>query len=169
MKIFLIGYMGSGKSSAGARIARKLGFDFIDLDEAFEQRFRRSVADHIVEAGEDDFRLKEEELLEQLSSLKKDLVISTGGGTPCFSDNIDLINRCGISVYLEMHPKSLAMRLENVKAERPLLRTLPGESLIEKVERHLDQRRVFYEKALITVKGENLDITALVEKIREMT
>ena len=165
MKIFITGYMGAGKSSAGRRIARRLGFEFIDMDDEFESMQGVSVSEYLLKKGEELFREKERDLLKEISLRNGDFVISTGGGTPCFYENMDLINRSGISVYLEMHPKSLAVRLEEAKGERPLLNKLKGDRLIQKIRDHLEGRKPFYEKAHITVKGENLDMAGLIEKI----
>ncbi len=165
MKIFITGYMGAGKSSAGRKIALRLGFEFIDMDDEFKSVQGVSVSEYLLKKGEELFREKERDLLKEISLRKGDFVISTGGGTPCFFDNMELINRSGISVYLEMHPKSLAVRLEEAKEERPLLNELKGDRLIQKISIHLEERKPFYEKALITVKGENLDMAGLIEKI----
>jgi len=165
MKIFITGYMGAGKSSAGRKIARRLGFEFIDMDDEFERLQGVPVSEYLLEEGEELFREKERDLLKEICSREGSLVVSTGGGTPCFYNNMELINRSGISVYLEMHPKLLAVRLGEAKEERPLLNELKGGRLIQKISIHLEERKPFYEKALITVKGENLDLAGLIEMI----
>lgn len=167
MKIFITGYMGAGKSSTGRKVARRLGYEFIDMDDEFESAHGVRLPEYLLKKGEDLFREKERRLLEEICSRKGDFVISTGGGTPCFYDNMELINRSGISVYLDMHPKSLAVRLEEAKDERPLLKGLGGERLIDKIRAHLEERKPFYEKAHMTVKGESLKFEELLEKINK--
>jgi shikimate kinase len=165
MIIYLVGYMGSGKSTAGNRLARKLDFDFLDLDLAFESRHGVPVAQFILERGEESFRLKESDLLQNLH-LTKPTVISTGGGTPCFHENMDFMNKTGLTVYLQMHENSLYTRVTEAKTERPLLKGLVGDNLRSFISEHLESRREFYEMAHLTVKGESLDLENLSELIK---
>lgn len=167
MKIFLIGYMGSGKSSTGRKLARKLGYRFIDMDLEFERVYSVKLGDYINTHGETAFRARERDLLEILAHDPGEAIIATGGGTPCFFDNMGLINKSGLSVYLEMHPRSLAQRLEASLNERPLLKGLKDEDLLGKIEKHLEERRPFYNKANIKIKGESLDMEELVRKIKD--
>ncbi|NVO03809.1 MAG: shikimate kinase, partial [Bacteroidetes bacterium] len=123
MRIFLIGFMGCGKSSFGKRLANKLGLSFVDLDIEIETSKGRSVSEIFALEGEKVFRCYETETLIQ-NTEKDNLIISTGGGTPCFNENMDLINSKGISIYLKMSSESLLHRLVNSKKERPLIKSM---------------------------------------------
>lgn len=121
MRIFLLGFMGSGKSSLARELAHKLTYSFIDLDNLVEERSGKKIAEIFENDGEVVFRKIEHDcLLETFSH--KNIVIATGGGTPCFFNNIDLINQNGISVYLKFNPGILASRLSNDKGKRPLIK-----------------------------------------------
>ncbi|MEK6616439.1 MAG: shikimate kinase, partial [Bacteroidota bacterium] len=129
MKIFLIGYMGSGKSTVGKRLAEKLSrkeetnFDFIDFDKHIEKGTGKTITEIFASDGEEKFRMLEYEYLKKLLN-KENSVISLGGGTPCFHNTIQLINKNGISVYLEMSLNALVARLSKAKNKRPLIRDL---------------------------------------------
>src|SRR5688500_7831796 len=110
MKIFLLGYMGCGKSSAGKKLANKLGFEFIDLDEMIEKQYQKSVSEIFETEGENKFREYEHNCLKGLLD-KENIVISLGGGTPCYYNNMELINTHGTSIYLKMSTEVLASRL----------------------------------------------------------
>lgn len=162
MRIYLIGYMGSGKSSNGKKIANKLGFDFYDLDEIFETKYQLSINDFFDKYGENLFRKLESEILE--STLEFDnCVISTGGGTACFNNNINFMNQNGVSIYLELSPKSLYMRLITSKKKRPLILNYHKDELLIEIEKQLKQREPFYKQSHYTVKGENLDVDGIVK------
>lgn len=162
--VFLIGYMGCGKSTVGKKLANKLKYTFIDTDSAIENMTGKSVAAIFSEEGEAAFRLLENSVLKSLV-LRSNTVISTGGGTPCFYDNIDLMNSRGLTIYIRMHPESLATRILESKTERPLLKRIPEADLPAYIQNHLNQRERFYNKAQHIVKGENLKIETLVELI----
>lgn len=165
MRIFIIGYMGAGKSTVGKRLARNLGKHFIDLDEAFESKFRYSIPRFFDHFGEVRFREFEKQCLRDIIETEDDAVISTGGGTACFHDNIDLMNRSGITVYLKMHPKSLAHRLNRARRLRPVVREVDHQGMQAFVEEQLAEREAFYEQAQITVKGESLDLEVLIAQL----
>lgn len=154
MRIYLIGYMASGKSSLGRRLARKLEYPFFDLDLALEEESGKGIRDMFVEDGEPAFREMEREMLHRLSNNAR-AVIATGGGTPCFFDNMDFMNETGVSVYLKMSPQSLVHRLENARTARPLIEGKQGEVLADFVRRTLKEREVFYQRAHIIIKGES--------------
>ncbi|MBC34926.1 MAG: shikimate kinase [Bacteroidetes bacterium] len=165
MRIFLIGYMGSGKSTVGRKLATRLGMDLIDLDDYIESKYKIAIHDFFEKYDEAAFRKIESDMLIEVSQ-KDNLIISTGGGTPCFNDNIEIINKSGLSVYVKMHPKSLYTRLINAKRIRPLVRDLKGDELLTRIENHLAERSQFYEQAHLTVKGEDIDLDQLIEKIK---
>lgn len=168
MVIYLVGYMGAGKSSVGRKLARRLGYSFVDLDEAFHEEYGSSVRDYITLHGERAFRRKESELLRRIP-LENPIVIATGGGAPCHHDNMSYMNRTGVTVYLKMHPRSLAKRLTEAKTTRPLLSGLTGQELLSFIRQHLSEREFYYRQAVISVKGEDLDISDLEEKLKAIS
>ncbi|MCF8364669.1 MAG: AAA family ATPase [Bacteroidales bacterium] len=164
MNIYLVGYMGSGKSTIGKQLARKLNFEHLDLDDYFEETYKISIMDFFSKYDEETFRQIETKML--IKSFEfKDHVISTGGGTPCFNDNINLINRQGLSVYIQMHPASLFTRLKNAKRPRPRTAMLDDESLMKRIEDDMLVREHFYQQAQLTVKGESIVIEELVRQV----
>ena len=165
MKIFIIGYMCSGKSTVGKKLARKLNYDFIDLDIYFEEKYHISVDDFFKKYGEEDFRKIETQLLNEVLT-KENIVISSGGGTPCFNENMKLMKKNGVSVYLKMHINSLKDRILNSKKQRPLLKNISKDNIHDFLSDHLSKREVFYQQANFTVKGENADVEGMVELFR---
>ncbi|HPE34085.1 MAG TPA: shikimate kinase [Bacteroidales bacterium] len=162
--VYLIGYMGSGKSTAGKQLARILDYTFLDIDRHFEETFRITVMDFFQKYDEQAFRILERKLLQDTFQLNN-YVISTGGGTACFQDNIKLINQNGISVYISMHPDSLFTRLKNAKRPRPRIILLNDEQLKSQIDKDMLQREQIYQLAHVKVKGENLDVMALARLI----
>lgn len=159
--------MGAGKSTVGKRLASKLGKRFVDLDEAFENKFRYSIPRFFDHFGELRFREFERQCLQEIIEKEEDAVISTGGGTACFHNNIDLMNQSGITIYLKMHPKSIAHRLNRARRLRPIVREIDNQGMQSFVEEQLAERESFYDQAQITVKGESLDMEELVDKIED--
>ena len=163
MKIFLIGFMGSGKTTLGRKLASRMGFEFIDLDHKLEQQVELSIAEYFSFFGEDAFRTKEAEVLKK-SIYPDDAIISTGGGLPCYFDNMDWMKANGKVVYIKLPPKTLADRLESGKEERPLLQDKHGDDLVNFIEQKLAEREGFYAQANIIVDG--LSLTA--ERLEQM-
>lgn len=160
MKIFLIGFMGCGKSTMGKKLAVKLGYEFIDLDHQIESSIGTTIAQYFSVHGEAAFRKLESEALKTFD-YPANAVIATGGGTPCFFDNMEWMNASGLSVYIEMPAAALARRLEGGKGKRPLLKDLNEEEMISFIENKLTEREVFYKRALVTVNGITLTADAL--------
>lgn len=157
-RIFLIGYMGSGKTTLGKMLAKELGYSFVDMDSFIEQRNFQSVSQIFSEKGEAEFRLLEQSALHEVADFEN-VVVSTGGGAPCFFDNIDYMNAHGLTVYLQLTPAELATRLESSQAnKRPLIADRKGEDLVQFIEVGLAKREPFYQKAILTVNAndENL-------------
>ena len=164
MKIFLIGMMGSGKTKIGQKLAKALSYKFIDIDAFIEEKEEKSIPLLFKEIGEDKFRELEYHYI--LKTLEyEDVVVSTGGGLPCFHNNMDLINSNGISVYLQAAPSFLKSRLINNKSSRPLIAEIPNEELEEYIDELLDQRRAYYEKAHIHISAINLSEKKVIEEI----
>lgn len=165
MRVFLIGYMGCGKTTMGKSISEFLSIPFMDLDQDFETRYKITIADFFLKYGEVAFRRIEQKLLHEYMA-SGDMVISTGGGTPCFFDNMDQMLKHGITVYLEMSPVELEERLAVSIHKRPLLHLKPDEILLDYITQHLSQREVFYRQAHMVVRVSLMDPEALASEIR---
>jgi shikimate kinase len=161
MIIFLVGFMGSGKSTVGRGLARRLGYTFIDMDTRLEGEYGMSINEIFEKLGEKAFREMENNLLKEMTSLQ-DVVISTGGGLPCTGNNMDLINRKGVSIYLQMEPSALLDRLSRGKSRRPLIRHLTRHELETFINEKLREREPVYMRAHHTVNGLNVDMDSLV-------
>ncbi len=155
MRIYLLGFMGSGKSSLGRRLARRLGYDFYDTDQAVEARWGMSVAEMFQREGEAVFRDRERQALLETAGMER-VVVATGGGTPCHGDNMAFIRQHGVSVYLRMAESSLAHRLEHARVPRPLVKGLKGPALLQEITRRLAEREPWYLQAHCIIKGETV-------------
>ncbi|MCX6238404.1 MAG: shikimate kinase [Bacteroidia bacterium] len=165
MRIYLIGYMGCGKSTIGRKIADLLKISFVDLDKYIEERYFKSVPAIFAEEGEKGFREKERSSLFEVSQFE-DVVVGTGGGAPCFFDNMQVMNNNGITVYIAPDTDILATRLLKSKTERPLIVGKSREELIAFINDALLKRAPFYEKSKIIIRGENnLDPQHLIDMI----
>ena len=145
-RIILVGYMGSGKTTVGKALSKETGMMFYDLDWYIESRMRKSVSQIFAERGEEGFRKIEYNMLHEVAEFE-DVIISCGGGTPCFFDNMDYLNQQGDVVYLKATPETLHKHLLMAKVERPLLKDKSPEELIAYITEHLKERAPFYEKA----------------------
>jgi shikimate kinase len=141
--IILVGFMGCGKSTLGKQIAKDLSMEFMDMDDEIENMECLSVAEIFKKHGETYFRNLETALLKSFQS-QTGLVISTGGGAPCFNDNMTTINSIGKSVYIKLSPEVLVDRLKNEKSKRPLIANLSDKELLEFIEGKLKVRESFY-------------------------
>lgn len=145
-RIIIIGYMGSGKTTVGHALSQELGLPFYDLDWYIETRMHRTVKQIFDEKGEEGFRKIEHNLLHEVAEFE-DVIISCGGGTPCFFDNIDYINRQGETVYLKCTTDVLYKHLKMGKTVRPLLLNKTSDEVKTFIEAQLKQREPFYAKA----------------------
>lgn len=166
MNIYLIGFMGCGKSTVGKELARKLNMKFTDLDVQIEAALKKTVDQVFRQDGEAAFRLAESKLLQSTCS-EKNVVVATGGGTPCFHDNLKYMNQTGITVYIQMHSASLYRRLSMSKKKRPLLEGLTDAELMEFILSKTAEREPVYLKSHLVFKGENLDCSLLAKQILE--
>ena len=151
-RIFIIGFMGCGKTTHGKKLAKNLGYRFIDLDQWIENQYELTVAEIFAQRGEEAFRDMETEAIKALSK-EEQIVISTGGGAPCHNDNMELLRSSGLTIYLQLTPAALANRLTFSKTKRPLLADKRIEELVPLIETMLSVRVPFYEKAAIIVDG----------------
>ncbi len=170
-RIILVGYMGSGKTTMGKALSKDTGMMFYDLDWYIESRMHKSVSQIFAEKGEEGFRKIEYNMLHEVAEFE-DVIISCGGGTPCFFDNMDYLNRQGDVIYLKADPETLYKHLLMAKVERPLLKGKSADELIAYITQHLQQRAPFYEKARHTLDVTVLDdydkIKISVTKLREL-
>jgi shikimate kinase len=145
MKIVLLGYMASGKSTIGREISKKLDMKFIDLDDYISKREKRSISEIFKVKGEIYFRRIESLYLSEILNSKDNFILSLGGGTPCYSNNMDLImNSEAVSIYIKAGIKTLVSRLTAEKNKRPLVAELEDDKLVEFVAKHLFERGFFY-------------------------
>ncbi len=169
MKIVLVGYMGSGKSTIGKMLAKKLKFGFIDLDDYIESSENSSIPAIFEKKGEIYFRKKEFEYLNDILKDKDDFILSTGGGTPCYGENMNAILEATSNVfYLKVSINGLIERLTLEKEERPIIANIPNEELPEFIGKHLFERVYFYSKAVHTLFCDNKDVNVLVDEIETL-
>lgn len=161
MHIFLIGYMGCGKSYWGKRLSYALEFDFIDLDDLIEEREGMSIPEIFSQYGEDAFREREQAALESLKDLKQSTVISTGGGAPCFHNNMDKMNANGKTLFLEASPLILKQNILKSEGERPIVKAIPENELEVYIANHLNERLPFYQQSQLKVNVEGLSLEHL--------
>lgn len=145
-RIILIGFMGSGKTTLGRALAKALGLTFIDLDNYIELRYCKSINQIFAERGEDGFRNIERTLLHEVCEFE-DVIISSGGGTPCFFDNIDYMNAQGTTIYLQVPNDRLLTRLKIARNRRPLLKDKNDEEIEQFITEQIQRREPFYTKA----------------------
>ena len=145
-RIILIGYMGAGKTTLGKSLARHLGLEFIDLDWYIENRFHQSVSQLFATRGEEGFRKIEQNMLHEVAEFE-DVVISAGGGTPCFFDNMEYMNQQGLTVYLKATPEILRTHIRMGKQKRPLIAQKNDEELDIFIRESLDKRESYYNQA----------------------
>ena len=155
-RIFLIGYMGAGKTTLGKAFARAMGLTFVDLDWYIEERFHKTVSQIFTERGEEGFRELEKRMLHEASDFEN-VVISVGGGTPCFFDNMEYMNQVGETVFLDVDNKVLFRRLKVAKHQRPLLANKTDEELMTFIQEALEKRLPHYTKAKHVFNGELLE------------
>lgn len=163
-KVYIIGFMGSGKSTTGLKLATLLGWPFIDLDRNIEERTGLSVPEIFSRHGEAWFREVESETLRNLRSLANG-VISTGGGTPCYGSNMDYMLETGLTIYLNLTPGQLKSRLSGTKGERPLIKDLGGEDLLRFIEDKLAIREKWYNRADLRFNGFDTDVRLIYSQI----
>ena len=171
IRIFLIGYMGAGKTTLGKAFARAMGLTFVDLDWYIEERFHKTIGQIFAERGEEGFRELEKRMLHEAGDFEN-VVISVGGGTPCFFDNIDYMNQAGETVFLDVDNRVLFRRLKVAKQQRPLLANKTDEELMTFIQEALQKRLPYYTKAKHVFNGEFLErrrqIQDAVERLKEL-
>ncbi|MBB6372371.1 shikimate kinase [Chryseobacterium shigense] len=167
MVISLIGYMGSGKSHISKILSDKINFKLIDLDKEISRRNKLTIPEIFEKKGEIQFRKLEREALEEILASEENVVLSLGGGTPVYYNNMEIINHSSTSVFLRASVNTLYERLSKQKEKRPLIANVPDEDLQEFIAKHLFERNVFYSKAQFNVNTDSRTPEDIVQEIVE--
>ena len=165
MKIFLIGFMGSGKTHWGRLLSQKLGIPFFDLDEQVVEHAGKSIPEIFATEGEEHFRMQEKEVLHIITESHESFVMACGGGSPCYFNNIDYMNQSGATVWINTAVEILFQRLIKEKEKRPLIKDLSDEQLRTFIIKKFADRKIYYEQANVTVDEEPVQLEILIEKI----
>lgn len=155
-RILLVGFMASGKTTLGKALASDLGLQFVDLDHYIENRYHCTIAQLFAERGEEAFRQIERNILHEVAEFE-DVVISTGGGTPCFFDNMDYMNAQGTTVFLEASPEVIYTRLTIARVQRPLVKGKTANELRQYITEMLEHRASYYTRATHTFNANHLE------------
>lgn len=154
--LFICGFMSAGKTTHGKKLAKNIGYHFIDLDHYTENKFDKSITELFQELGEDEFRQVETVSLNECINDNRKTVIALGGGTPCFNNNLELLKKSGKLIYLKMDAEALYKRVFGLKANRPLLATQEEKDMLPYIEDLLGKRAPYYEQSDLTVYHNNL-------------
>ena len=155
-RVFLIGYMGTGKTTLGKIISKQMNLTFIDLDIYIENRYHKTISKIFEEVGEEGFRKIERTSLEEVSEFEN-IIIATGGGTPCFFDNMEFMNNKGTTIYLMTNNKVLFERLRIASQNRPIIKGKTDDELSEFIKINVDKRHPFYSKSNLCFDANKLD------------
>lgn len=169
MKLFLIGYMGCGKSSLGRKVARRLGVRFVDTDAVIEEREGASISDIFQYEGEEYFRRLERSVIDEVADDTDDVVVSTGGGLPVWKDNMETMNSVGTTVYIRRSAEQIASRLSPYgRQKRPKLRGLSDEEIVDFMTRNMAEREPYYARALHVLDTDGVSDGELADRIVEL-
>ena len=165
--IFLIGLAGSGKTTLGKQVAHQLGYKFIDLDQRIVEKEGASIPEIFERQGVGQFRLIEREVLHDIVAIEDSYVMATGGGTPCYHFNMDTMNEHGTTVYLDVAPGDLALRvIEEGVENRPMFKSYDHQDLIQEIRNMKEQREEFYEQAHITIRDNQITADLIVSHLK---
>ncbi len=166
-RVYLIGFMGSGKSTLGRWLSNAMdGWTFIDLDHFIENKYHKTIPQIFEENGEDSFRKIEATCLQEVSSFEK-VIIGSGGGTPCYFNNMEIMNTTGLSIYLKLTPQVIYDRLQTSKAQRPLIAGKHGDELLDFIAVKLLEREGYYKQANLISDADNWEVKDFVEAINQ--
>ena len=164
MRIYLIGFMGCGKTHWGKQLSEKLQMPFFDLDSLIEEREDKSITEIFAEMGEEYFRMLEKDVLYMITENHPTFVMACGGGAPCFFNNIDYMKRRGTTVWINCSTDCLYTRLIKEKDKRPLIKNLPDEELKSFIIKKYSDRKIFYQQADVILAEDDVNLEALIEK-----
>jgi shikimate kinase len=164
MKIFLIGFMGSGKTSLGKQVAQHIKYHHYDLDKIIETKYNTTISEIFSEHGESYFRKIEHETLLDILKIDYSYILSTGGGTPCFYNNIELMLKSGLVVYLKVSNEILYNRLINSNKERPLIKN--QDNFSQWLNTKINEREQFYNKANVIINADNINAEMFVNYLK---
>lgn len=164
MIIYLTGFMGSGKSHWGKIWAEELGYHFVDMDELIEEELGMNVQEIFATKGEEFFRQKEADLLRSITNKK--LIVATGGGVPAYHQNMEWMNRHGLTVYIQAKPETILERLKGETGERPLFNNVPEDNKPQFIKEKLEERQPYYKMAQVHLHGEKLSPESLASFIK---
>ncbi len=168
MIISLIGYMGSGKSHIAKLLSDRLGIKLIDIDKEISKKNKMTIAEMFQKKGEIFFRRQERALLEEIVATEDSCILSLGGGTPAYYNNMELINQNSESIFLRTSVKNLTERLLKQKHKRPLIANISDQDLPEFIAKHLFERNIFYNKAKYTVNTDDKTPEMIVEELCDL-
>lgn len=167
MIISLVGYMGSGKSHISKILSDKINFKLIDLDKEISRRNKLTIPEIFEKKGEIHFRKLERETLEEILASQENIVLSLGGGTPVYYNNMEIINNNSKSFFLRASISTLAERISKQKEKRPLIAKIPDEDIPEFIAKHLFERNIFYNKAQFSINTDNKNPEDIIQEIIE--
>ncbi|MBO9151397.1 shikimate kinase [Chitinophaga sp. GCM10012297] len=166
MRIFLLGFMGAGKSYWGKQLASHWNLPYFDLDDVIVEREGMAVAEIFAEKGETYFREQEGRILRELALDNDTFLIACGGGTPCFSDTMDFMNQHGITIWLNPSVPVMVERLQRKQAKRPLIQDLSAEELTAFTEKKLAERQPFYEQSQVIISDDAISLETFDKLVR---
>ena len=164
-RVYLIGFMGSGKSTLGRWLAEAMDWSFIDLDHFIENKYHKTIPQIFEDYGEDGFRDMEAKCLQEVSEFEK-VIVGSGGGTPCFFNNMEVMNSTGLSIYLKLTPQVIYDRLQTSQAKRPLIAGKSGDELLDFIAVKLAERESFYKQAILSADAEKWQVEDFVSAIK---
>lgn len=167
MIISLVGYMGCGKSHISKILSEKINFKLIDLDKEISRRNKLTIPEIFEKKGEIYFRKLERETLEEILATEENLILSLGGGTPVYYNNMEIINNNSKSIFLKASIGTLTERLSKQKEKRPIIANISDENLPEFIAKHLFERNEYYNKAMISVNTDSREPEDIVNEIIE--
>jgi shikimate kinase len=165
MKVFLIGFMGSGKTHWSRLLSQKLDIPFFDLDEQVVNHEGKSIVEIFASSGEEQFRLKEKDVLHIITESHDSFVMACGGGTPCYFNNVEYMNQSGTTVWINTPLDVLFQRLLQEKEKRPLIKSLSDDQLRSFIIKKFSDRKIYYEQADVIMDEEPVLLDKLIEKI----
>ncbi|OEK05450.1 shikimate kinase [Roseivirga misakiensis] len=167
--IFLIGLAGSGKTTLGKSLAKSIGYKFIDLDQVIVEREGLSIPDIFKNQGQGQFRLYEKEALHEVIAVEDTFVLATGGGTPCFHFNMDAMNESGTTIYLDVNPGDLALRIiEGGVEKRPMFTSYDHQDLIQEIREMKNIREAYYSQAQIKIRDNRITAETIISKLNDL-